>query len=51
MQEFVVYQNRLSQKATKVSSLEVLKDKSEKNTFGEQFKYICSCLEIEKKSR
>lgn len=30
MQDIVIYQNRLSQKATKVPSLDVLKDKSEK---------------------
>lgn len=34
MQEIVIHQNRLSQKATKVPSLEVLKDKSEKKLSG-----------------
>lgn len=34
MQEIVLCQNRLSQKATKVPSLEVLKDKSEKQLSG-----------------
>lgn len=34
MQEVMIYQNKVSQKATEIPSLEVLKDKSEKQLSG-----------------